>query len=35
MEKKKDRDDILSIEILYDYKDELEELVDSKDLKNL
>ena len=35
MEKKKDRDDILSIEIRYDYKDELKELVDSKDFSRL
>ena len=34
MEKKKDRD-ILSIEIQYDYKDELKELVNNKDFSRL
>jgi hypothetical protein len=34
MEKKKDRD-ILSIEIQYDYKDELKDLVDSEDFNQL
>ena len=34
MEKKKDRD-ILSIEIQYDYKDELKELVDSEEFNQL
>ena len=34
MEKKKDRD-VLSIEILYDYRDELDELVKSEDFNQL